>query len=80
MDESTDISDISQPLVFIRGVDSSFNVTQELAAMQSRHGTTKGLDLIAELKTVMGKYKLDFQNSVVLQWMEAEICPVTRLD
>ena len=62
MGESTEISDISQLLVFVRGIDSSFNITQELAAMQSLHVTTKGENLIGELKSVMDKYKLDFKN------------------
>ncbi|CAN8030131.1 unnamed protein product [Ixodes persulcatus] len=31
LDESTDVCDTSQFLVFIRGVDSKFNVTEELA-------------------------------------------------
>jgi len=40
LDESTDVSDIVQLLVFVRGVDCNFEVTQELAGLSSMHGQT----------------------------------------
>ena len=37
MDESNDMQDTAQLLIFIRGVNSTFEVSEELAALQS-HG------------------------------------------
>lgn len=42
MDESTDTSDTAQLLIFIRGVDDEFNITEELACLQSLKGKTTG--------------------------------------
>lgn len=42
LDESTDRSDTAQLLIFIRGVDDEFNITEELACMQSLKGKTTG--------------------------------------
>ena len=50
LDESTDVCDTSQLLVFIRGVDSEFNVTQELASVHSMHSTVTGEDIFKELQ------------------------------
>lgn len=60
MDESTDISDTSQLLVFVRGVDDDLNVTQELASVNSMHGTTTGADIFKELQQTLTKYNLDW--------------------
>ena len=35
IDESTDFTDMAHLLVFIRGIDDNFNVSEELAGMQS---------------------------------------------
>lgn len=42
LDESTDISDTAQLLIFVRGIDSKFNITEELACLQSLKGQTTG--------------------------------------
>ncbi|KAE9521397.1 hypothetical protein AGLY_018219 [Aphis glycines] len=42
MDESTDRSDTAQLLIFIRGVDVEFNITEELPCLQSLKGKTTG--------------------------------------
>ncbi|XP_071051104.1 general transcription factor II-I repeat domain-containing protein 2B-like [Onthophagus taurus] len=60
MDESTDVSDTSQLLVFVRGVDDDLNVTQELASVNSMHGTTTGADIFKELQQTLTKYNLDW--------------------
>ena len=39
LDESTDSTDTVQLLMFIRGVNNDFEVTEELAAMNSLHGS-----------------------------------------
>ncbi|XP_076342944.1 EPM2A-interacting protein 1-like [Tachypleus tridentatus] len=40
LDESTDLSSASQLLVFIRGVNLDFQITEELASVCSTHGRT----------------------------------------
>ena len=42
MDESNDVQDAAQLLIFIRGVNSNFEVSEELAALQSLTDTTTG--------------------------------------
>ncbi|GFS60471.1 general transcription factor II-I repeat domain-containing protein 2 [Nephila pilipes] len=42
MDESMDRSDTAQLLIFIRGVDDEFNITEELACLQSIKGKMTG--------------------------------------
>ncbi|UYV62708.1 EPM2AIP1 [Cordylochernes scorpioides] len=42
LDESTDVSDTTQVLIYIRGVDKSYEVHEELLDMYSIHGTTTG--------------------------------------
>ncbi|GFR08065.1 general transcription factor II-I repeat domain-containing protein 2 [Trichonephila clavata] len=45
LDESTDVSDTAQVLIYIRGVDKSYEVHEELLDMYSIHGTTTGRDI-----------------------------------
>lgn len=42
MDESSDRINTAQLLIFIRGVDDEFNITEELACLQSLKGKTTG--------------------------------------
>ena len=42
VDESSDTSDTAQLSIFIRGVDSSLCVTEELLGLKSMQGTTTG--------------------------------------
>ena len=41
LDESCDVGDTSQVLVFVRGVDSEFNIKEDLVALHSLYETTK---------------------------------------
>jgi len=50
LDESTDVGDVAQLLVFVRGVDCNFEVTQELAGLSSMHGQTTGLEIFNNVK------------------------------
>jgi len=45
MDESSDINDTAQLLLFIRGVNENFCIAEELACMRSLKGTTTGSDI-----------------------------------
>ncbi|CAJ1078485.1 general transcription factor II-I repeat domain-containing protein 2-like [Xyrichtys novacula] len=45
LDESCDVRDTAQLLVFFRGI-TDFKITEELEAMRSKKGTTTGSDLL----------------------------------
>lgn len=45
LDESRDIQDTAQSLIFIRGIDDKFMVTEELLSMEHLKDTTTGQDL-----------------------------------
>ena len=45
LDESTDIEDTAQLLVFIRGIDENFEITEKLLSLEHLNDTTTGHDL-----------------------------------
>ncbi|GBM45824.1 Prodigiosin synthesizing transferase PigC [Araneus ventricosus] len=62
MDESTDINDTAQLVLFIRGVDENFEITEELACMRSLKGTTKGCDIFREFQEGLLTLKVPITN------------------
>jgi hypothetical protein len=62
LDESTDVCNTSQLLVFFRGVDVELNVTQELASLHSMHGTTIGDDIFKEIQKTLTEFNLDWNS------------------
>ncbi|KAJ3584580.1 hypothetical protein NHX12_015075 [Muraenolepis orangiensis] len=60
-DESTDVSDSAQLLVFLRGVNEDFEVCQELAGLETLKGTTKGVDIFMAVERVMDKNDLKWE-------------------
>lgn len=58
LDESNDIKDTAQLLIFIRGIDDNFGITEEFLAMESIKGTTRGVDLYDSLTGVIERLKL----------------------
>ena len=48
LDKSTDISDTSQLLIFVRGLNADFEITEELVEMRSMMSTTPGAEISAE--------------------------------
>ncbi|GBP85061.1 General transcription factor II-I repeat domain-containing protein 2B [Eumeta japonica] len=50
LDESTDLSDTAQPVIFIRGVDKEFTVTEELLALQPLRGTIQERTFLLKFK------------------------------
>ena len=50
LDESVDVSDTSQLLLFIRGINANFEITEDLASVHSMHGTTTGIDIFREVE------------------------------
>lgn len=60
LDESTDVRDSAQLLIFIRGINSQFEVTEELAALQSIKGTTTGEDIYERVCQTVTDLELDW--------------------
>lgn len=60
LDESTDVQDTAQLLIFIRGVSANFEMCEELAALQSLKGTTTGEDIFDNVCKTMEKLDLDW--------------------
>lgn len=66
IDESTDIRDIAQLAVFIRGCDVNLKVTEGLLEIIPMHDTTTGADIFDALMEVLDKYKLPLEKLVCL--------------
>lgn len=64
LDESTDISDTAQLLIFIRGVDSNLRITEELLNVCSMKGKTTGADIFQNLEKVMTVNNLSWHKLV----------------
>ena len=62
LDESTDQTDTAQLAIFVRGVDSNFDVFEELLSIASLKDGTTGEDMFKALKNVMEFYDLRFEN------------------
>lgn len=56
LDESTDKTDISQLLIFIRSVDERFNVSEDFLSCVPMHNTTKGIDIYTAVHNEINKY------------------------
>ncbi|XP_072900801.1 general transcription factor II-I repeat domain-containing protein 2-like [Hemitrygon akajei] len=66
VDESRDTSDTAQLSIFIRGVDSSLCVTEELLGLRTMHGTTTGKDLFEEVSNCVNIMRLPWDKLVGL--------------
>ncbi|XP_067121654.1 general transcription factor II-I repeat domain-containing protein 2-like, partial [Centruroides vittatus] len=66
IDESTDIRNIAQLAVFIRGCDVNLKISEELLEIIPMHNTTTGADIFDALMEVLKKYKLPLENLVCL--------------
>jgi hypothetical protein len=62
VDESTDATDSSQLLVFIRGVGKDFEITEELAALQTMKTTTTGDDIFSKEEGTLSNLGLQWKN------------------
>lgn len=56
LDESTDVTDVSQLLIFARMITENFDVQEELLKMVSLHGTTKGEDIFKVVENVVNEH------------------------
>ncbi|CAI5691491.1 unnamed protein product [Oreochromis niloticus] len=66
VDESSVASDTAQLSVFIRGVDSTLCVTEELLGLKSMHGTTTGKEIFEEVSKCLTEMKLPWEKLVGL--------------
>ncbi|KAK4877398.1 hypothetical protein RN001_009904 [Aquatica leii] len=62
LDESTDVSDTAQVLIFIGGVDKNYEVYEELLDVHSIHGTTTGEDIFKGVENAVHKSNLKWKN------------------
>ena len=89
-DESTDITDSAQLLVFLRGVNEDFEVCQELAGLETLKRTTKGTDIFLAVQQVMDKNSFKWENwhhncggkpscSVNTKYIQINICSYIQI-
>ncbi|KAG9278014.1 general transcription factor II-I repeat domain-containing protein 2-like [Astyanax mexicanus] len=64
LDESNDVRDTAQLLIFIRGTNDKFEVTEELAGLQSIKGTTTGEDIYRKVHQTVADLDLDWAKLV----------------
>ncbi|KAF0708047.1 general transcription factor II-I repeat domain-containing protein 2-like, partial [Aphis craccivora] len=62
LDESTDLSDTAQLAIFVRGIDSNFNITEELAALFPMKGTTKSCNIFNALISTLNLFDIKLNN------------------
>ena len=58
LDESTDVLDTARLLIFIRGIDKHFCITEELLSTESLKGTTTGKDIFDSVMHSLEKSQL----------------------
>ena len=66
VEESSDTSDTAQLSIFIRGVDSSLCITEELLGLKSMHGTTTRKEIFEEVSKCVTEMKLPWDKLVGL--------------
>ena len=59
MDESTDLSDTAQVIVFIRGVTNNFEVIKKFLDMASMASTSTGQNICEEVIKLIKKFEID---------------------
>ncbi|KII64701.1 General transcription factor II-I repeat domain-containing protein 2 [Thelohanellus kitauei] len=66
MDDSNDITDTAQVVVFARAIKDNFDVIEELPGLESLHSTTKGSDLFETLKNLREKNNKESGKLVII--------------
>jgi hypothetical protein len=64
IDGSTDVTDIVQLAVFIRGVNEDFQLVVELLELVPMKGKTGADEIFSELVTLFSKYELPWEKMV----------------
>ncbi len=63
-DESTDIKDTSQLMIFIRGMTSDFVFYEEFLSLEALNNTTKGSDICSAVMDVLNRFNLPLNRLV----------------
>ena len=56
--ESTDLQDTAQLLIYIRGINENFQITEELLTMEFLKGTTTGKDMYSSVTSSLSRSRL----------------------
>ena len=64
LDESIDVSDTNQLLIFVRAINEDFTIFEELLKVCSLHSTTRGVDIFNAVKSAVE----EFGGFEKLQW------------
>ncbi|XP_076744961.1 general transcription factor II-I repeat domain-containing protein 2-like [Maylandia zebra] len=64
LDESNDVKDTAQLLIFIRGINETFEITEEFLTMESLKGQTRGEDLFERVSAAIENMKLPWSKLV----------------
>ena len=72
LDESSDARDTAQLLIFLWGITPDFEITEELASVQSMKSTTTGKDFMEEVNNCVAKLGLSFEK---LSSVTTDGCP-----
>ena len=62
MDDGTDAAHMTQPAIFIRGVDDEYDVTEEMASLVPLKDTTKSRDLYKTIENMLKQLSLSIVN------------------
>ena len=62
LDESTDATDIAQVAIFVRGINATFDITEELASLVSLKDTTTGENIFQVIISVISSLGLNLSN------------------
>ena len=66
LDESTDITDISQLCVWFRSTDKNFNIFTNILAVKALHGRTQGEDIFKVVSQVISDFSLNMSKCVMI--------------
>ncbi|XP_067125072.1 general transcription factor II-I repeat domain-containing protein 2A-like [Centruroides vittatus] len=64
LDESCDISDTARLAIFLRGIDTKFNITEKLCSPIPMRGTTTGKNLYDELNSVLENFSISLEKII----------------
>jgi hypothetical protein len=64
IDESTDVKDIAQLVVFVRGVNEDFELVEELLELVPMKGKTVADEIFSQLVTLLNEFQLPWEKMV----------------
>lgn len=74
LDESTDVSNISQLLIFCRILNSDFSTEVELLKLVSLHGHSKAKDILIHIRALLDKMDITKMSAIC-----SDGCPTTMI-